>query len=158
MSLFVHSDDHAERMFGRRCDDSAIVEPDDARARLRTLPFLSHSTDAELDAVMAALESWDIAFKLTGAEKQLYNRPKGGYLFPSMRRPVELLSLPMLPAIADVESELWIAEQVGAGWRYSCYSSPQIVFSSHFFSACTSGLVVSLARISSTSNAHSPLT
>ena len=112
MSLFVHSDLHAEHMFGRLRDDSAIIEPNDARSRLRTLSFLAARTDVELDAVMRALESWDIAFELTDAEKQLYNRPNGGYLFPSMRRSAELLSLPILSNAADVSSELWIAKQV----------------------------------------------
>ena len=101
-------------MFGRRSDDSAIVEPKDARARLRTLLFLRSSTDSELDAVMDALESWDIAFKLTDVEKVLYGRPDDGYLFPAMRRSAELLALPILPASEDATSETWIAEQVRA--------------------------------------------
>ena len=122
MSLFVHSDDHAERMFGRRSDDSAIVSPKDARARLRTLPFLRPSTDSELDAVMDALESWDIAFKLTDVEKVLYGRPDGGYLFPAMRRSAELLSLPILPG-AELTSETWIAEQVRACLFAFCFAA-----------------------------------
>ena len=136
MSLFVHSDDHAQRMFGRRCDDSAIVEPNDARARLRTLPFLRSSTDSELDAVMEALESWDIAFKLTDVEKLLYGRPDGGYLFPSMRRSAELLSLPILPRDDDVASETWIADQVRACLSFFVNLLTYLVFYSSCCGAC----------------------
>ena len=153
MSLFVHSDEHAERMFGRRSDDSAIVEPKDARDRLRTLLFLRSSTDSELDAVMEALESWDIAFKLTDVEKLLYGRPDGGYLFPSMRRSAELLSLPILPAAEEATSETWIAEQVRACLFAFCFAQSPYLSSSI---ACASRHAVSVAGVSSFANAYAP--
>ena len=152
MALFVHSDHHAERMFGRRNDNSAIVEPKDARARLRTLPYLASSTDAELDAVMEALESWDIAFKLTDVEKVLYGRPDGGFLFPSMRRSAKLLALPMLPASEDATSETWIAEQVCACLSFFCVISLPLSSSTARASRHAAGL----PRIPSFANADTP--
>ena len=112
MSLFVHAPDHCQRLFGRVRVESSIVEPSDARDRLRTIQKLRDLSDVQLEAVMEALESWDIVFKLNDDEKLVYNRPNGGYLFPSMRPSAELVRLPMLPTPADIASERWIAEQV----------------------------------------------
>ena len=112
MSRFVLSEQHSQRLFGHAPADSAIVDPDEARGRLRLLPQLKSSTDAQLDTIMRALESWDLAFELSDAEKQLYGRPNGGYLFPSMRRSADMLSLPILSDPAAAAAELWLAEQV----------------------------------------------
>ena len=112
MSLFVHAPDHSQRLFGRARCESSVIAPSDARDRLRTIQQLRSFSVAQLDAVMEALESWDIVFKLNDEEKLVYNRPNGGYLFPSMRPSAELVRLPMLPTLADVASEQWIAEQV----------------------------------------------
>ena len=120
MALFVHAADHRQRLFGRARRESSIIEPVHARDRLRTIQRLRPLSDAQLDAIMEALESWDIAFKLSDEERLVYNRPNGGYLFPSMRPSAELVRLPMLPTPADVASERWIAEQVRASALVRC--------------------------------------
>ena len=112
MSLFVRAPDHSQRLFGRARCESSIVEPSDVRDRLRTIRKLRDHSDVQLDAVMKALESWDIVFQLNDDEKPVYNRPNGGYLFPSMRPSAELVRLPILTIPADVASERWLAEQV----------------------------------------------
>ena len=129
MSLFVHAPDHSQRLFGRVRVESSIVEPSDARDRLRTIPQLRYFPDVQLDAVMEALESWDIAFKLNDDEKPVYNRPIGGYLFPSMRPSAELVRLPMLTSPADVASERWIAEQVHTDALDRCIPSSSLSLS-----------------------------
>ena len=132
MALFVHATDHRQRLFGRARFDSSIVGPVDARDRLRTIQRLHTLSDAQLESIMEALASWDIAFKLNDEEKLVYNRPNGGYLFPSMRQSLELLSLPMLPVAADVTSELWIAEQVRISSRqYPLLTHPLLIIAVH---------------------------
>ena len=151
MALFVHAPDHCERLFGRVRVESSIVDPSDARDRLRTIRKLRDLSDVQLDAVMEALESWDIVFKLNDDEKPVYNRPNGGYLFPSMRPSAELVRLPMLPTLADVASERWIAEQVRAGAlvRFILSHPPR------FLLACATKHVACVARVPSLADAYS---
>ena len=150
MSLFVHAPDHSQRLFGRARCESSIVETSDARDRLRTIQQLQHFSDVHLDAVMEALESWDIAFKLNDIEKEVYNRPNGGYLFPSMRPSAELVRLPMLTPV-DVASEHWIAEQVRAALPFV----PFLPHPPRSLSACAAKHVACVARVPSLADAYS---